>query len=151
MGIQPILGTKPTYDINLINCDSYVCILYIYMHIYICIYIYVYIYIYIYIYVWIRISIYLYIYISIYLYIYISIYIYVYLYYIYIYIYIHIPLYPQFISPELSAVNSQPVEGLEVPEGAWLLHLRVKPRQKFGGPGRWWSPESASMWKHSLA
>ena len=77
VGIHPILGTKPTYDINLINCNSYVCI-------YICKYIYI------------RISIYM---------SYIG------------YIYIHIPLHPQFISPE-SSVNSQPLEGLEVPEGA---------------------------------
>ena len=38
VGIHPILGTKPTYDINLINCNSYVCI-YIYANIYIYIYI----------------------------------------------------------------------------------------------------------------
>ena len=74
---------------------------------------------------------YVYIYANIYIYIYIRISIYM----SYIgYIYIHIPLHPQFISPE-SSVNSQPLEGLEVPEGAWLLHLRVKPRQKLGGPG----------------
>ena len=52
----------------------------------------------------------------IYLYIYVYIYLYIYIFVLYI-TYIHIPLHPQFISPE-SSVNSQPVEGLEVPEGA---------------------------------
>ena len=69
VGIQSILGTKPTYDINLINCNSYVCIyiymqiyiyICIYMHIYICISIYIYVYIYIYIYICIIYYIYTY-------------------------------------------------------------------------------------------
>ena len=84
VGIQSILGTKPTYDINLINCNSYVCI-------YICKYIYIYVYIYIYAYIYIHMYMYIYLYICIYL----SIYIYICIIY-YIYTYpitspIHIP------------------------------------------------------------